>query len=615
MQRFTDIFIQRPVLAVVVSLLILLAGMRSLQMLQVSQYPQSESAVVRVMTSYPGADADLVRGFVTIPLEREIASADGIDYLESNSLQGASTITAHLKLNYPPYEALTQITSKVNRVRADLPEASEDPVLEVAIGETLSAMYLSFNSRTKPQNQITDYLIRVVQPQIESIAGVQRAAILGGRNFAMRIWLDPERMYALKVTPGDVATALRANNYQAAVGKTKGDAVSISLSASTDLQTVEEFRQLVVAERDDAIVHLEDIATVALGAENYDQSVAFNGEIATFIAVDVLPTANPLEVVAEIRAVFPDIVEQLPSDITGRISYDTTRYIEDAISEVVQTLVEAASINRIQPRKQISRVVSLLRKNGIQNINFDLMYGLPQQTTADIEDAANYAAMIGINRLAVFGYAHVPWFVSRQRVIDERALPGLDARYEQVLTADKALKDRGYESIGFDHYALSDDPIVQARDNGTLRRNFQGYTDDDCQTLIGMGESSISSFHEGYVQNHKNRKDWLNAINGGRIPAQRGYALSVEDRVRADIIELLLCYREVDVATVCSVYDHSVDALKYCLERLEPLQTDGLCDINGALVTIPEDRKYFARQVAAKFDAFATDTRQHAIAV
>ncbi len=342
--RFTDLFIQRPVLSIVVSALILLAGLRSLQILQVSQYPQSETAVIRIMTSYPGADADLVKGFITTPLEREIASADGIDYLESSSLLGASTITAHLELNYPPYEALTQITAKVNRVRADLPEASEEPVLQVAIGETTSAMYLSFNSTTRPQNQITDYLIRVVQPQLEAIAGVQQAAILGGRNFAMRVWLDPVRMYAKQVTPGEVADALRANNFQAAVGKTKGDAVSVNLTASTDLTSVEGFQDLIVLERDDAIVRLGDIATVSLGAEDYDTSVAFNGEIATFIAIDVLPTANPLTVIAEIRELFPSIVAELPDDITGRISYDTTRYIDDAITEVVKTLIEAALI-------------------------------------------------------------------------------------------------------------------------------------------------------------------------------------------------------------------------------------------------------------------------------
>ncbi len=344
MMTFTDIFIRRPVLSVVVSLLILLVGLRSIQLLQVSQYPQSESAVIRILTSYPGADAALVRGFITMPLEREIASADGIDYLESSSLQGASTITAHLKLNYPPYDALTQITAKVNRVRADLPDASEEPTLEVAVGETTSAMYLSFTSVTRPQNQITDYLVRVVQPQLESVAGVQQAAILGGRNFAMRIWLDPARMYALSVTPGDVTAALRANNFQAAVGKTKGDAVSINLTASTDLRSVDEFRRLIVAGANDSPVHLEDIATVVLGADNYDTSVAFNGEIATFIAIDVLPAANPLEVIQEIRDMVPGIQANLPDDIDGVISYDKTRYIEDAITEVIKTLVEAALI-------------------------------------------------------------------------------------------------------------------------------------------------------------------------------------------------------------------------------------------------------------------------------
>jgi len=344
MLNFTDIFIRRPVLATVLSLLILLAGLRSLSMLQVRQYPQSETAVVRIITTYTGAEAELVKGFITTPLEREIASADGIDYLASSSSQGVSTITAHLTLNYPPYDALTQITAKVNKVRADLPVGSDAPILEVAIGETTSAMYLSFNSTTRPQNQITDYLIREVQPQVEAVAGVQQAAILGGRNFAMRIWLDPVRMYALDITPTDVSRALLANNFQSAVGKTKGDAISINMTAATDLHTAREFQQLIIVNRNDAVVRLEDVATVSLGAEDYDSSVAFNGEFATFLAVDVLPTANPLAVVREIREMFPRIQAELPSDITGTISYDTTRYIEDSISEVVKTLVEAALI-------------------------------------------------------------------------------------------------------------------------------------------------------------------------------------------------------------------------------------------------------------------------------
>ena len=341
---FTDIFIRRPVLAIVVSLLILLAGLRSVQLLTVGQYPKSETAVVYITTTYTGADAELVRGFITTPLEREIASADGIDYVESSSISGVSSITAHLKLNYPPYDALTQITAKVNRVRADLPADSEDPVLQLAIGEAASAMYMSFNSKTRPANKITDYLVRVVQPKLESVAGVRQAAILGGRNFAMRIWLDPGRMYALGITPVDVQRALVTNNYQAAVGKTKGDAISVNLNAATDLHTEEEFRELVVTERDGTIVRLRDIATVELGAEDYDTSVAFQGEYATFIAIDTLPNANALTVIQEIRDIFPAILAQLPDDIEGSISYDRALYIEDAIREVIITLVEAALI-------------------------------------------------------------------------------------------------------------------------------------------------------------------------------------------------------------------------------------------------------------------------------
>jgi multidrug efflux pump len=342
--NFTDIFIRRPVLAIVISLLILLIGLRSLQLLNVGQYPKSEAAVVYITTVYVGADAELIKGFITTRLEREIASADGIDYIESSSVQGVSSISVNLKLNYPPYDALTQIQSKINRVRADLPAASEEPVIELAVGETTAAMYMSFISKTRPANQITDYLVRVVQPRLEAVSGVQRAAIIGGRNFAMRIWLNPARMHALRVTASDVYEALTVNNYQAAVGKTKGDAISVSLNAATDLTSAEEFRELVVAERDGQIIRLRDIATAVLGAENYDTSVAFKGEFATFIAIDVLPTANALEVIREIRAMFPDIVAQLPDDVEGLISYDKTRYIEDAITEVIKTLTEAALI-------------------------------------------------------------------------------------------------------------------------------------------------------------------------------------------------------------------------------------------------------------------------------
>ena len=342
--NFTNIFIRRPVLAIVISLMILLVGLRSLQLLNISQYPQSESAVVYITTLYVGADAELVQGFITTLLEREIASADGIDYIESSSIQGMSSITVHLELNYPPYDALTQIQSKINRTRANLPADSEEPVIELAIGETTSAMYLSFTSKTRPANQVTDYLVRVVQPKLEAVSGVQRAIIFGGRKIAMRIWLSPGRMHALRITADDVRKALMANNYQAAVGKTRGDAISVNLNAATDLTSADEFRELVVAERDGAVIRLREVATVVLGAENYDTSVAFKGDFATFIAIDVLPTANALEVIREIRAMFPDIAAQLPGDVEGQISYDKTRYIEDAIIEVIKTLTEAALI-------------------------------------------------------------------------------------------------------------------------------------------------------------------------------------------------------------------------------------------------------------------------------
>jgi multidrug efflux pump len=342
--RFTDIFVERPVLATVVSLLILLAGLRSLQVLNVSQYPESRSAVVTVQTVYAGADADLVQGFISTPLEREIAAADGIDYLESSSLQGVSVITAHLQFDYDPWDALTQITSKVNRVRDQLPEGSEDPTIDIAIGETTADMYLSFDSETLPQNQITDYLVRVVQPRIEAVEGVQEAEIIGGRYFAMRVWLDPVRMTALGVTPRDVRRALESNNYQAAVGRTKGEAMTVNLKAATDLTDTEQFRDLVIREDDGAIVRLRDVAEVVLGAEDYDVSTTFNDAVSVSIGVYTLPDANTLSVIKEIRELFPEIRAGLPPDVMGHIPYDRTLYIDDAIREVVKTLLEAALI-------------------------------------------------------------------------------------------------------------------------------------------------------------------------------------------------------------------------------------------------------------------------------
>ena len=343
--KFTDIFIRRPVLAICVSLVILIAGLQSIRSLSVRQYPRSDIAVVQVSTVYVGANADLVRGFITTPLERVIASADGIDYMESSSMQGISTITVHLKLNYDTNAALTQIQSKVAQVRNDLPPEAEAPVIDLQTADQqFAAMYLGFSSSDLDQNQITDYLTRVVQPKLSAINGVQRADILGKRTFAMRIWLKPDKMAALGITPSQVHDALANNNYLSALGKTKGSMVSVNLVANTDLKTPEEFRQLVVKQDKGTIVRLGEIADVVLGAETYDEDVRFNGESATFMGVWVLPTANSLDVIKQVRDAIPGIRAQLPAGMKVGIPYDSTAYIQDAIKEVLSTLSETLII-------------------------------------------------------------------------------------------------------------------------------------------------------------------------------------------------------------------------------------------------------------------------------
>ena len=343
--RFTDLFIKRPVLAVVVNLVILIAGLQAIRSLSVRQYPRSDITVIRVATAYVGANADLVRGFITTPLERVIASADGIDYLESSSAQSLSTITVHLKLNYDANAALTQIQAKVAQVRNDLPPEAEAPVIDLETADNqFAAMYLGFSSPDLDQNQITDYLTRVVQPKLSAVSGVQRADILGDRTFAMRIWLKPDKMAALGLSASEVHDALSKNNYLSALGRTKGSMVSVNLVANTDLRTAEEFRQLVVKEKDGVVVRLGEVADVVLGAENYDGDVKFNGQTATFMGIWVLPTANSLDVIARVREALPDIRAQLPTGMKVGVPYDSTAYIQDAIREVLKTLTETLLI-------------------------------------------------------------------------------------------------------------------------------------------------------------------------------------------------------------------------------------------------------------------------------
>jgi len=343
--KITDLFVKRPVLASVVSLVILIAGLQSIRSLSVRQYPRSDISVVQVSTVYVGANADLVRGFITTPLERVIASADGIDYMESTSSQGISVIQVHLKLNYDTNAALTQIQAKVAQVKNDLPPESQAPVIDLQTADNqFASMYIGFSSSDLDQNQITDYLTRVVQPKLSAVSGVQRADILGNRTFAMRIWLKPDQMAARGISPSDVHDALSKNNYLSALGSTKGSMVSVNLVANTDLRTPKEFQQLVVKQKDGVVVRLGEIADVVLGAENYDSDVRFNGETATFMGIWVLPTANSLEVIKNVRATIPGIQSQLPQGMKVGIPYDATAYIQDAINEVLHTLGETLLI-------------------------------------------------------------------------------------------------------------------------------------------------------------------------------------------------------------------------------------------------------------------------------
>lgn len=337
--KFTDIFIRRPVLALVVSLVISIAGLQAIRTLNVRQYPRSENAAITVTTVYVGASADLVRGFITTPLERAIAAADGIDYIESQSTKGTSTIKVRLKLNYDSTKALAEISSKVDQVRNDLPPEAEVPIINIESADSeFASAYLSFSSDVLLQNEITDYLMRVVQPRLSAVEGVQRAEILGARTFAMRIWLKPDRMAAFHVTPSQVREALAANNYLSAVGQTKGALIQVNLTADTNLQTVEEFRRLVIRQQDDAIVRLADVADVVLGAEDYDTEVRFSGQTAVFMGIWALPNANSLDVIQRVRTEMKSIRKDLPTGLEGRIAYDATDYINNAIHEVVKTL-------------------------------------------------------------------------------------------------------------------------------------------------------------------------------------------------------------------------------------------------------------------------------------
>jgi multidrug efflux pump len=342
--KFTDLFVERPVLASVISLLILIVGLRAIVALEVRQYPETENTVVTVSTSYPGANSDLVKGFITTPLQQAIAEADGIDYLSSNSRQGLSTIEAHMRLNYDPNAAVAQIQAKVASQRNVLPQAAEDPVITSQTGESTALMYLALYSDSIKPAQITDYMLRVIQPKIQAIPGVGKAKMLGNKTFAMRIWLDSKRMASLGVTASDITKVLEDNNYLSGAGQTKGDYVAINLSATTDVSNEDDFRQLVVGERNGTLIRLGDVAKTEMGSEDYDAVNWYKGKTAIFMGIEQAPGANPLTVAKSVRVAIKEIEAGLPNELHLLLPYDASQFIEDSINEVVITLIEAVAI-------------------------------------------------------------------------------------------------------------------------------------------------------------------------------------------------------------------------------------------------------------------------------
>src|SRR6516164_5601556 len=341
---FTDIFIRRPVLALVVSLLILLIGLRAMMGLPIRQFPKLSNTTITITTIYPGASPDLMQGFIATPLAQAVATAEGIDYLTSNSVQGTSTITAYIRLDFDPDQALTEVMAKVQQVKYLLPTGAQDPIITKATGQTTAVMYIGFSSDELASAAISDYLSRVVQPLLVTVPGVASADILGGQVFAMRLWLDPVRMAARGITASDVSAAIQANNYQSAPGQAKGHFTVTNVSANTGLTDVAQFKQMVVKSKNGALVRLEDIATVDLAAQSWTSSVAMNGQRAVFIGIQATPTGNPLTLVRDVRALLPEIERNLPPSVVMQVAYDSTRFIQASIDEVQFSLALAVAI-------------------------------------------------------------------------------------------------------------------------------------------------------------------------------------------------------------------------------------------------------------------------------
>ena len=345
MRSFTDIFIKHPVLAVVVNLVILLTGWRALTSLPLQQYPKIESSSVVITTVYYGASAETVRGFLTTPIERVVSAISGVDYLESTSRAGVSTVTVHLKLNHNSTAALAEVTARIQQVRSELPPEAEPPVIEVQRADRpYASFYLSFTSTERTVPAITDWLLRTLQPQLATLSGVQRVTFEGGRQIAMRVWIDPDRLAAFNLSPGDIQGALRRNNFLAAVGRTKGNLVQVNLLANTDLRSAKEFEELIVADRGGAIVRLKDVARVEHGAEEADMVAKYSQVEGVYLGIWPLVGSNEIEVAHRLRDEMERIRPTLPKDIDMQLVWDGTMFMESALKEITKTLGETIMI-------------------------------------------------------------------------------------------------------------------------------------------------------------------------------------------------------------------------------------------------------------------------------
>lgn len=342
--RFTDRFIQRPTLAIVVSLLILLIGISAAMNLQVRQYPKMESATITITTAFPGATQEMMQGFVTTPIAQSIATASGIAYMTSNSTQGRSQISAKLVLNADADRAMTEILSKVQSIKYRLPAGVTDPVITKQTDGASAIQYVAFVSEQLTASELADFATRVAQPLITSVNGVASASIDGGAPLAMRIWLDPNQLAARQLTATDVVQALRANNVQAAPGQLKAGDTALSLTAATDLRSIEAFQTIIVKETATSQVKLQDIATIELGGQNYDSAALSGGRQSVTISITPTPDGNPLEIVADVKALIPDIQAVAPPTVEVFSQFDVVHFVEASISEVEKTLIEAILI-------------------------------------------------------------------------------------------------------------------------------------------------------------------------------------------------------------------------------------------------------------------------------